>query len=103
MTCVAWNVGQPGERALLADGWGQRDWKNSDIGATIPYVVRRCEGDGVRTFISVFEGHEGGEPFVRSVKLADPSGVLLIETALGQDYVMSSARHGNAAGPHLCR
>jgi hypothetical protein len=89
MTCVAWNIGQPGERVLVADGWGQRDWKNSDIGATIPYIVRRCEGNGVKTFISVFEGHEGGAPFVRRVKLLDPSGMLVIETALGNDYVMS--------------
>jgi len=99
MTCVAWNVGQPGERALVADGWGQRDWKNSDIGATIPYVVRRCEGDGVRTFLSVFEGYEGGEPFVRSVKLADPSGVLIIETPLGEDYVMSHLDTGTLQVP----
>jgi hypothetical protein len=99
MTCVAWNVGQPGERALVADGWGQRDWKNSDIGATIPYIVRRCEGDGARTFISVFEGHAGGKPFVRSVKLLDPSGVLLIETALGQDYVMSMLDTGTLKVP----
>lgn len=99
MTCVAWNVGQPGERALVADGWGQRDWKNSDLGATIPYVVRRCEGDGRRTFISVFEGQEGTEPFVRSVKLADPSGVLVIETALGQDHVMSLLDAGTLQVP----
>jgi hypothetical protein len=99
MTCVAWNVGQPDERALLADGWGQRDWKNSDIGATLPYVVRRCEGNGVRTFISVFEGYAGDAPFVRSVKLADPSGVLLIETALGQDYVMSRLDTGTLPVP----
>jgi hypothetical protein len=99
LTCVAWNVGQPGERALVADGWGQRDWKNSDIGATIPYVVRRYEGDGVRTFISVFEGHEGTETFVRSVKLVDRSGVLLIETALGQDYVMSRLDTGTLQVP----
>lgn len=89
LTCVAWNVGQPGERPLVAGGWGQRDWKNSDIGATIPYVVRRCEGEGVRTFVSVFEGHVGAEPFVRNVKLAEPSGVLIVETPLGADYVMS--------------
>ena len=89
MTCVAWNAGQPGEHAFVADGWGQRDWKNSDIGATIPYIVRRCEGDSVRTFISVFEGYQGSEPFIRNVKLIDPSGVLLVETAIGQDYVMS--------------
>jgi len=92
--CVAWNVGQPDQRVFVADGWGQRDWKNSDLGATIPYVVRRCEGDGPRTFVSVFEGHQGGEPFVRGVKLLDPSGVLLVETALGCDYVMSRLESG---------
>jgi len=94
MACVAWNVGQPGERVLVADGWGQRDWKNSDLGATIPYVVRRCEGDGLRTFISVFEGRKGDSPFVRSVKLVEPSGVLLVETSLGSDYVMSRLETG---------
>jgi hypothetical protein len=99
MAAVAWNVGQPGERALIADGWGQRDWKNSDIGATIPYVVRRCEGGGARTFISVFEGHAGKEPFVRNVTLVDPAGVLRIETALGQDYVMSMSGLGTLRIP----
>jgi hypothetical protein len=99
MTCVAWNVGQPGEHARVADGWGQRDWKNSDIGATIPYIVRRCEGDSARTFISVFEGYEGGEPFVRNVKLISPSGVLLVETALGRDYIMSMLDTGTMQVP----
>jgi len=99
MTCVAWNVGQSGERAWVADGWGQRDWKNSDLGATIPYVVRRCEGDGARTFISVFEGHAGTEPFVRGVQPADPSGTLLVETALGRDYVLSALDAGTMQVP----
>jgi hypothetical protein len=94
MTCVAWNVGQPGERVLVADGWGQRDWKNSDIGATIPYVVRRCEGGGLKTFVSVFEAHTGESPLVRSVKLLEPSGALVVETSLGRDYVTSHAETG---------
>jgi hypothetical protein len=94
MTCVAWNVGRPGERVFVADGWGQRDWKNSDIGATIPYVVRRYEGGGMKTFISVFEAHTGETPLVRSVKLLEPSGVLVVETPLGRDYVMSQAETG---------
>jgi len=51
--------------------------------------VRRCEGDGLKTFISVFEGHEGSKPFVRSVKPLDSAGVVVIETTLGSDYVMS--------------
>ena len=87
-TCVAWNVSAPGERVFVADGWGQRDWKNSDLGATLPYVVRRAEGDGLKLFVSVFEGVTGGKPFVRSVVQCSP-GVLAIETALGTDYVRS--------------
>ncbi|WP_414660333.1 heparinase II/III domain-containing protein [Horticoccus sp. 23ND18S-11] len=89
LTAVAWAVRQPEERTFIADGWGQRDWKNSDVGATLPYVVRRTEGAGVKTFISVFEAHVGTEPFVRKVEQPAP-GVLVIETARGTDYVLSA-------------
>lgn len=98
MRCVAWNVGQPGERVFVADGWGQRDWKNSDLGATIPYFIRRTQGDGPRLFISVFEGH-AGEPFVRGVKLLDRLGVLEIETAVGRDYVLAALDAGQMTVP----
>jgi hypothetical protein len=94
MKCTAWATGQEEEEVFIGDGWGQRDWKNSDIGATIPYIVRRCRGNGSRIFISVFEGSEG-TPFVRNVKLLDPSGVLMIETEKGSDYIMSSADQGS--------
>jgi hypothetical protein len=94
MTCAAWSVGQQGEQALVADGWGQRDWKNSDVDATIPYIVRRCKGKGVKTFISVFEGYEGANPFVLNVRLIDPNGIVHIETKLGSDYVMSMSDVG---------
>jgi hypothetical protein len=89
MKCVAWSVGQKGENVYIADGWGQRDWKNSDIGATIPYIVRRTEGEGEKIFISLFEGYNGDEPFVRNVKLIDKTGVIEVETILGKDYIMS--------------
>ena len=92
-TCVAWNVSQPGERAWIADGWGQRDWKNSDVGATLPYIVRRTEGAAPRLFVSVFEGVSDGRAFVRSVAWRAP-GVLAIETALGTDYVTSEPAGG---------
>lgn len=94
LTAVAWNIGQPGERAFVADGWGQRDWKNSDRGATLPYIVRRTEGEGLKTFITVFEGYEGSEPFVRGVKWIEETGVLMIETAVGTDHVMSRSDSG---------
>jgi hypothetical protein len=96
LTCVAWNVSQPGERAWIADGWGQRDWKNSDVGATLPYIVRRTEGAGAKLFVSIFEGYAGGKPFVRGVTQTAP-GVLAIETSLGTDYVMSNP----AGGAHV--
>ncbi len=96
LTCVAWNVSQPGERAWIADGWGQRDWKNSDVGATLPYIVRRTEGAGAKLFVSVFEGYAGGKPFVRGVAWQSP-GVLAIETVLGTDHVWSNP----AGGAHV--
>jgi hypothetical protein len=97
MTAVAWNIGQRGERVFVTDGWGQRDWKNSDLGATLPYIVRRGEGDGAKIFISVFEAHEGITPFVRGVKMSDDPEVLIVETALGTDTVMSRLSPGTLA------
>ncbi len=94
ITCTAWSVHQDGEEIFVAQGWGQRDWKNSDVGATIPYVVRRCYGDGDKVFISVFEGHSGNEPFVRNVRVIDKHGVVEVETAIGKDYIMSMKGSG---------
>jgi hypothetical protein len=89
MTCVAWSPGQAGEEVYLADGWGQRDWENSDIGATVPYIVRRYNGTGLRTFMTVYEAYEGGKPFVKNVETVDPSGIIAVDTGLGRDYIMS--------------
>ena len=92
LTCVAWNLAQPGETAFVADGWGQRDWHNTDVGATVPYIVRRTEGPGLKTFVSVFEA-TAGESFVRAVRLESP-GVLAVETRLGTDYILSQPEPG---------
>jgi hypothetical protein len=89
MNCAAWSAGQEGETVYIADGWGQRDFENSDLGATIPYIVRQYNGEGVKTFISVFEGFEGNESFVRGVKLIDNEGIVEVNTAIGTDYIMS--------------
>jgi len=94
LTCTAWNVGQAGQQVLIADGWGQRDWKNTDIGATLPYIVRRGQGEGLKTFIAVYEAHPAGQPLVRNVTLVDPAGTLRVETALGQDYILSALDRG---------
>lgn len=48
----------------------------------------------IKTFISVFEGHEGTRPLVRDVQLIDQEGTLRVETRLGVDYVMSRLNSG---------
>jgi len=94
MNCMAWSAGQEGETVYVADGWGQRDWKNSDIGATIPYFVRRRMGEGEKLFISVFEGYEGSEPFIRNMRKLDYESIIEVETVLGRDYIMSAGNTG---------
>lgn len=56
-----WN-GAPGELALVGDGWGQRDWHNTDRDAVLPYIVRaRSASKGPTVFVTAFEDY-GPEP-----------------------------------------
>ena len=96
---LAMNIGQPGESALIGDGWGQRDPGNRDFGAVIPYIVRRCTGAGQKRFISLFEGYESEQPLVQSARrIAVPDGAedntvaLQVKTRVGTDYVVSSVK-----------
>ena len=44
------------ETMFIGDGWGQRDYRNSDVGATLPYIVRRREnGEYPNAFVTVYE------------------------------------------------
>jgi hypothetical protein len=90
MTFTAWNVPAAGERVFIGDGWGQRDFHNTDIGATFPYVIRRTEGSGERLFVSVFEGHAPNDPVVRSVARTPIDGGVLIRVDRkdGKDYIV---------------
>jgi hypothetical protein len=102
---VAWNLPQPGETVAVGSGWGQRDYKNSDQGATLPYIVRRTRGEGVKVFTSIFEG-EGyaadDRRVVRAVerlpistdRFADVAA-LRVETLRGHDVIVCS-RSGDA-------
>jgi hypothetical protein len=93
----ALSPGQPGEIVVVGDGWGQRDHRNTDRGATLPYVVRRRVGaGGVDAFVTVFEGSTSGQRLAKGVRLvplreADhPNAVAVeIETAEGTDVVVS--------------
>lgn len=92
LRCRAWAIARADEEVFLGDGWGQRDWKNTDKGATIPYIVRRCTGEGTKTFMSVFEGYESNKPFVRNVKFIN--NALIIETSIGTDHIMCAENQG---------
>ena len=94
---TAWSPGAPGETVVLGDGWGQRDHRNTDRGATLPYVFRRRKGKGgTDTFVSVFAGHAKGKALVRGVELlplpkdaTDHAAALVVRTAAGVDVVVS--------------
>jgi hypothetical protein len=94
---VAWNLPQAGEETLVGSGWGQRDPSNKDVGTTLPYLVRRCTGEGRKCFVSLFEGGRPGELFVRGVRrveLAKGSArggcAIEVETSAGRDYIVCS-------------
>lgn len=88
---------RPAETAMVGDGWGQRDHRNSDRGATLPYVVRRRMGDGaLDVFTGVFAGWADGEAPMRGVtRLELPDGApegavaLAVATSAGTDVIVS--------------
>lgn len=91
-----WN-NESGERSLLGDGWGQRDYRNSDVGAILPYLVReRGNGPAPSAYATVFEGYREGEQLVKSLRrLPVPEAeqanavAVAVETANGTDYLVS--------------
>jgi hypothetical protein len=94
--CALWSNGR-GETTLFGDGWGQRDYRNSDVGATLPYIVRRrAAGRHPSVFTAVFEGCGPGQAVVKGVKTlpvpeaeADNATAMAIETDRGTDYLVS--------------
>ena len=93
----ALSPGQPGEMVVLGDGWGQRDHRNTDRGATLPYVVRRRVAEkGSDVFVSVFAGSPADRRLVESVELlpvrdgAPPDTVAVaVKTSEGTDLAIS--------------
>ncbi len=93
----ACHCGQRGEITYIGDGWGQRDHRNTDLGVTVPYIIRRHQPDaGVSAFCTVYEAHKPGAGLVKSAfRLAVPEqqcdnvALVLVETTLGTDLVVS--------------
>lgn len=85
------------ETVTILAGWGQRDHRNSDRGATLPYIVRSRPGTTPSTaFVTVFEGARTGRELVRTATLLAPLGeaaadavILAVTTPRGVDLVVS--------------
>lgn len=99
---AAFAPGNRREHITLGDGWGQRNHRNTDRGATLPYVVRERQGPALNTFVSVFCGAEGNPLPVSSVKLLDlppgaSPGTVAVEvtTMDGTDVILSALQ------PHM--
>jgi len=88
---------EEGETSLIGDGWGQRDYRNSDVGAILPYIVRRCPAGAHPTvFVSVFEGFAPDKAFAQNIRRlpvpeseSDNAVALAVETSRGVDYIVS--------------
>ncbi len=93
----AWSPGADGETVVIGGGWGQRDHRNTDRGATLPYVIRRRVGEnGTDIFATVFAGGPKVSSLVRGVSalpLPDDAPkdaiALAIDSAEGLDVIVS--------------
>jgi len=88
---AAYSPGHPDETLLIADEWGQRDSRNADRGATLPYFFRRRTGAQVDAFVQVFAGFEEGRELVQSVTVTTPRDhavIVEINHAGGRDIVL---------------
>lgn len=94
----AFAPGSAKEAVLIGREWGQRDHRNSDRGARLPYLIRRSEGaGGTDAFVSVFAGSPKGQRLVQSLRLlplaagapADAVAVS-VQTSQGADLVVSN-------------
>ena len=94
--------GTASESIYTGDGWGQRDHRNSDVGATLPYVIRRLEGeDRPRAFVTAYVGGPEGQSLVKAVSAIPlPAGTpdcavaVAVQTSLGTDIVVSTLAPG---------
>jgi hypothetical protein len=97
-TFTALAPGNADELVFIGNGWGQRDHRNSDVGATLPYVLRHREGTQRNDlFATVYVGQQSGQALVQEIDVlplpadapADAVAVS-VRTAHGTDVVISA-------------
>ncbi|NUQ60954.1 MAG: heparinase II/III family protein [Pirellulales bacterium] len=88
---------EAGQLTMIGDGWGQRDWHNTDLGATLPYVVRRAgAGKGLTAFVTAFQSVGAADPIVEEIRRlpvpedqAEGTVLIAVRTASSTEYVVS--------------
>ena len=94
---TALHCGQVGELVYIGDGWGQRDHRDTDVGVTIPYIIRRHRPEtGISTFVTVYESFSPDAALAHGVctialpaALRDNVVAVAVETAHGPDVIIS--------------
>lgn len=78
------------EQFAIADDWGQRDYKNTDRGVTLPYIIRKRGGAKTDSFVTCFNSYFNGERLVNDVAVSETQdGVLVtVRTNDGDDIIM---------------
>ena len=91
-TFDAFAPGSTNEPVFIGNGWGQRDHTNTDVGATLPYIVRHVEGQSNGAFVTAFVGHHGEQALIKSVQtisLPNDAVAIEVQTAHGTDVIIS--------------
>ena len=84
------------QKVYFESGFGQRDYKNSDYGAKLPYfyVDGSEDSNSYSTFVAVYEAHnKTSENIVKSVTIDDKFNGnigIKIKTKDGEDFVLSA-------------
>ena len=81
------------EWVYYENGWGQRDYKDADKGATLPYFYIQRKSKDLTTFVCVYEGYYLGQGRIQGVELYDQGAGnigIRVSTKDGNDHILSS-------------
>ncbi|MBQ9368634.1 MAG: heparinase II/III family protein [Victivallales bacterium] len=85
--------GHVGETVKVSQDWGQRNTRNLDRGALLPYIRLHRIGHQLDTFITAFCGYKADKPLVKSIRtkeLANGACVAYVDTVCGTDVILFS-------------
>jgi len=95
-TFTAFTPKSDSETVFTGTGWGQRDHRNTDVGATLPYIVRHRENAGnLPPFVTAFSGQQGDQSLIKSIEIlplpnndSQDAVAVAVHTTQGTDIVI---------------